>query len=30
MTDITELPQSHELLIANGQQTADLLRHGGQ
>ncbi|HGV3468135.1 hypothetical protein ACKQC9_22540 [Klebsiella michiganensis] len=27
MTDITELPQSHELLIANGQQTADLLRH---
>ncbi|HFX6758049.1 CDK5 domain-containing protein [Klebsiella variicola] len=27
MTDITELAQSHELLIANGQQTADLLRH---
>ncbi|MGL3070559.1 ead/Ea22-like family protein [Klebsiella quasipneumoniae] len=27
MTDITELTQSHELLIANGQQTADLLRH---
>lgn len=27
MTDITELVQSHELLIANGQQTADLLRH---
>lgn len=26
-TDITELAQSHELLIANGQQTADLLRH---
>ncbi len=26
-TDITELEQSHELLIANGQQTADLLRH---
>ncbi len=26
-TDITELSQSHELLIANGQQTADLLRH---
>ncbi|HCE8705241.1 TPA: hypothetical protein NHU32_000984 [Klebsiella pneumoniae] len=25
--DITELAQSHELLIANGQQTADLLRH---
>lgn len=27
MTDITELALSHELLIANGQQTADLLRH---
>lgn len=27
MTDITELAQGHELLIANGQQTADLLRH---
>ncbi|PXM01123.1 hypothetical protein [Klebsiella variicola] len=27
MTDITELAQSHGLLIANGQQTADLLRH---
>lgn len=27
MTDMTELAQSHELLIANGQQTADLLRH---
>lgn len=27
MTDITELAQSNELLIANGQQTADLLRH---
>lgn len=27
MTDITELAKSHELLIANGQQTADLLRH---
>lgn len=26
-TDITELAQSHELLIANGQQTADLLRN---
>lgn len=26
-TDITELAQSNELLIANGQQTADLLRH---
>ncbi|WP_407251674.1 ead/Ea22-like family protein [Klebsiella oxytoca] len=26
-TDITELAQSHELLIANGQQIADLLRH---
>lgn len=26
-TDITELAQSHEVLIANGQQTADLLRH---
>ncbi len=26
-TDITELAQRHELLIANGQQTADLLRH---
>ena len=25
--NITELAQSHELLIANGQQTADLLRH---
>lgn len=25
--DITELAQNHELLIANGQQTADLLRH---
>ncbi|VGA66887.1 RelE family toxin-antitoxin system [Klebsiella pneumoniae] len=27
MTNITELAQSHELLIANGQQAADLLRH---
>lgn len=27
MTDITELAQSQELLIANGQQTADLLRN---
>lgn len=27
MTDITELAKSNELLIANGQQTADLLRH---
>lgn len=27
MIDITELAQSHELLIASGQQTADLLRH---
>ncbi|EPF6612073.1 hypothetical protein RFG51_004723, partial [Klebsiella aerogenes] len=27
MIDINELAQSHELLIANGQQTADLLRH---
>ncbi|KDH31588.1 hypothetical protein IDG93_09275 [Klebsiella pneumoniae] len=27
MTDITELAQRNELLIANGQQTADLLRH---
>ena len=26
-TDITELTQRNELLIANGQQTADLLRH---
>ena len=26
-TDITKLAQSHELLIANGQLTADLLRH---
>ena len=26
-TDITELAQRYELLIANGQQTADLLRH---
>ncbi|HID4130790.1 TPA: hypothetical protein ACXE8V_001091 [Pluralibacter gergoviae] len=26
-TDIKELIQNHELLIANGQQTADLLRH---
>lgn len=26
-TNITELAHSHELLIANGQQTADLLRH---
>ncbi|HHS8841305.1 TPA: DUF551 domain-containing protein [Klebsiella pneumoniae] len=26
-TDTTKLAQSHELLIANGQQTADLLRH---
>ncbi len=26
-TDITELVQRNELLIANGQQTADLLRH---
>ncbi|MCJ7325503.1 hypothetical protein LQG02_18835 [Klebsiella quasipneumoniae] len=26
-TDITELAKSNELLIANGQQTADLLRH---
>ncbi|HBQ1713011.1 TPA: hypothetical protein L7L36_004386 [Klebsiella pneumoniae] len=27
MIDITELAQRNELLIANGQQTADLLRH---
>ena len=27
MIDITELAKSNELLIANGQQTADLLRH---
>ncbi|WP_227699806.1 hypothetical protein [Raoultella ornithinolytica] len=27
MTDITKLAQRDELLIANGQQTADLLRH---
>ncbi|HIG8798280.1 TPA: hypothetical protein ACYEOW_004860 [Raoultella terrigena] len=27
MTDITKLAQRNELLIANGQQTADLLRH---
>lgn len=27
MTDITELAQSHELLIANGNETANLLRH---
>lgn len=27
MTDINELAQRNELLIANGQQTADLLRH---
>ena len=27
MTDITELAQRNELLIANGQQTAALLRH---
>ncbi|CTQ18834.1 hypothetical protein BN1007_71178 [Klebsiella variicola] len=27
MTDITGLAQRNELLIANGQQTADLLRH---
>lgn len=27
MTDITELARRNELLIANGQQTADLLRH---
>ncbi|VFZ94281.1 hypothetical protein [Klebsiella pneumoniae] len=27
MTDITELALRNELLIANGQQTADLLRH---
>ncbi|MEI3708845.1 hypothetical protein [Klebsiella pneumoniae] len=27
MTDITELAQRNELLIANGQLTADLLRH---
>ncbi|HBY0017741.1 TPA: hypothetical protein MIM94_05540 [Klebsiella pneumoniae] len=27
MTDITELAQRNELLIANGQQTVDLLRH---
>ena len=27
MTDITEVAQRNELLIANGQQTADLLRH---
>ena len=26
-TDITKLAQRNELLIANGQQTADLLRH---
>lgn len=27
MADITELAQSHELLIANGNETANLLRH---
>ena len=27
MTDTTELAQSHELLIANGNETANLLRH---
>ncbi|WP_368750285.1 hypothetical protein [Klebsiella aerogenes] len=27
MSDITELAQSHELLIANGNETANLLRH---
>lgn len=27
MTDITELAQSHELLIANGNETANLLRN---
>lgn len=27
MTDITELEQSNELLIANGNETANLLRH---
>lgn len=27
MTDISELTQRNVLLIANGQQTADLLRH---
>ncbi|MHC8268562.1 hypothetical protein ACYA56_22815 [Klebsiella pneumoniae] len=27
MTDITEVAQSHELLIANGNETANLLRH---
>ncbi|MEG9573770.1 hypothetical protein V6X06_01660 [Klebsiella pneumoniae] len=27
MTDITELAQSHDLLIANGNETANLLRH---
>lgn len=27
MTDITELAQSNELLIANGNETANLLRH---
>lgn len=27
MTDITELAQSHELLIANGNEIANLLRH---
>ncbi len=27
MTDITEQAQSHELLIANGNETANLLRH---
>ncbi|MFV6867537.1 hypothetical protein ACNPLO_24920, partial [Klebsiella pneumoniae] len=27
MTDITEVAQRNELLIANGQQTADMLRH---
>lgn len=27
MTDITALAQSHELLIANGNETANLLRH---
>ncbi len=26
-TDITEQPQSHDLLIANGNETANLLRH---
>lgn len=27
MNDITALTQSHELLIANGNETANLLRH---